>query len=70
MKINLAVNAPALVAMIEEVVASGTVSSKSEAVNVLLRELLDCRSRTGTGPPPKVEAPMATNDESERLSWE
>ncbi len=47
-KINLTVRAPALIKMITDLVNVGLADTESEAVNVLLRELYDCRKRTNT----------------------
>ncbi len=76
-KINLTVGSPALVDMIDEVLANGLAETESEAVNVLLRELYDCRRRTAQ---PQVQpqqqqeqavdtSPTIQPTDSERLTF-
>lgn len=55
-KINLTVTAPALEEMINELRKRGLAVSDSEAVNLLLRELYDCRRRAAQ-PQPQAQEP-------------
>ena len=73
-KINLTVGSPALVDMIDEVLAKGLAETESEAVNVLLRELYECRRRTAQAQPQQqqeqvAEPSPAPPTDSERLSF-
>lgn len=76
MKINLTINAPALISMITDLRAQGLASTDSEAINVLLRELYDCRRQKQqqiqheqVDTETSDATPEMPPDESERLTF-